>query len=285
MSVVKPVTCPICGCVCDDLEITVEDGKIKRIKNGCVLSISKFMNYNCAHRLMEPMIRKNGKLEPVSLKEAVDKAAEILVNAKYPVLHGWSSTTSEAIATGIKLTEEIGGVYDNCAVNCHGPSLQGVQHAGVPGSTLGQVRHRADLVIYWGANPMVSHPRQLARYTVGKEGKYAKSDIRNRYNKKAMAEQQAKSMKEVFDEEWMMQHYSTTSKDLHGAIVDPLKVDRKVIVIDVKKTPTAKMADQFLKIKPNTDFELFQAIRVLLKGGDLDVDEVAGLVFFSGALV
>ena len=277
MSVVKPVTCPICGCVCDDLEITVEDGKIKKVKNACVLSISKFMNYDCEHRLMEPMIRKNGELEPVPLKEAIDKAAQILVDAKYPILHGWSSTTSEAIALGVKLTEEIGGVYDNCAVNCHGPSLQGVQHAGVPGSTLGQVRHRADLIIYWGANPMVAHPRQLARYTVGKEGKYAKSDIRTRYNKKAMDEQQAKSMNEVFDKEWMMQHYPTKSACMNGGIVDPLKVDRKVIVVDVKKTPTAQMADQFIQIKPNTDFELFQALRVIIKGGDLDVDEVEGI--------
>ncbi|MFA5364016.1 MAG: molybdopterin-dependent oxidoreductase [Candidatus Bathyarchaeia archaeon] len=277
MSVVKPVTCPICGCVCDDIEITVEDGKIKKVKNGCVLSISKFLNYNCAHRLMTPMIRENGELVPVSLEKAVDKAAEILVNAKYPILHGWSSTTSEAIGVGVKLTEEVGGVYDNCAVNCHGPSLQGVQHAGVPGSTLGQIRHRADLVIYWGANPMVSHPRQLSRYTVGKEGKFASSDISRRFNKKAMQDEQQKDLNEIFDEKFMMQHYPTKSAEMNGAIMDPLKIDRKMIVVDIRMTPTAELADYFLKIEPNRDFELFQALRVLVKGGELDVDSVAGV--------
>ena len=77
MPVIKPVTCPICGCVCDDLEVTVEDGQIKKVKNACVLSISKFMNFNGEHRLMEPMIRKNGELQPVTLEEAVDEAVQI----------------------------------------------------------------------------------------------------------------------------------------------------------------------------------------------------------------
>ncbi len=132
MSVVKPVTCPICGCVCDDIEITVEDGKIKKVKNGCVLSISKFLNFNCEHRLMTPMIRKDGELKPVSLEEAVQKAAEILVNAKYPILHGLSSTTSEAIGLGVKLTEEVGGVYDNVALTVTSFAARSTRRIPVP---------------------------------------------------------------------------------------------------------------------------------------------------------
>jgi formylmethanofuran dehydrogenase subunit B len=124
---------------------------------------------------------------------------------------------------------------------------------------------------------MVSHPRQLARYTVGKEGKFAKSDMTRRINKKAMQEEQEKDLKEIFDDRFIMQHYPTKSEEMHGAIMDPLKIDRKMIVVDIRKTPTAELADYFIQIEPNRDFELFQALRVLVKGGELDVDSVAGV--------
>jgi formylmethanofuran dehydrogenase subunit B len=37
------------------------------------------------------------------------------------------------------------------------------QSAGESTSTLGEVRHRSDLVIYWGCDPVISHPRHLER--------------------------------------------------------------------------------------------------------------------------
>ena len=53
------------------------------------------------------------------------------------------------------------------------------------------------------------------------------------------------------------------------------KGGRKLIVIDVRKTMSAEMADYFIQVEPNKDYELMQAIRALVKDKELDVDSVA----------
>ena len=172
MPIVKSVTCPVCGSLCDDIELTIENNEVDKVKNGCAMCESKFLGYKGEHRVKTPLIRKNGELVPVSIDEAVHKAAEILANANYPIMYGWSSTSCEAQRVGVELAEEIGGIIDNTAVVCHGPSILGVQEVGIPTCTLGQIRHRADLIIYWGCDPWSAHPRHLERYTSFTEGRF-----------------------------------------------------------------------------------------------------------------
>lgn len=38
--------------------------------------------------------------------------------------------------------------------------------------TLGEVKNRADFIIYWGGNPAECHPRHFTRYTLTQKGKY-----------------------------------------------------------------------------------------------------------------
>ncbi len=64
------VVCPFCGCLCDDLEVTVEGGEIVGVKNACTISRSKFMNHS-ENRLQEPAI--DGK--KASLERAIEEAA------------------------------------------------------------------------------------------------------------------------------------------------------------------------------------------------------------------
>ena len=50
------------------------------------------------------------------------------------------------------------------------------QEIGIPTCTLGQIRHRADLIIYWACDPWSAHPRHLERYTSFTEGRFEKSE-------------------------------------------------------------------------------------------------------------
>jgi len=43
---------------------------------------------------------------------------------------------------------------------------------GKPAATLGEIKNRADLVIFWGANPVECHPRHLARYSLTPKGMF-----------------------------------------------------------------------------------------------------------------
>jgi formylmethanofuran dehydrogenase subunit B len=171
LTVHTQVVCTLCGCVCDDLEITTENGKLIKAKGACANSNEKYMNFQ-QERIQKPTIKVNGQSKEVSLEEALNKAARILASAKYPLLYGWSNSSSEAIRVGIELAEELGGVMDNTASVCHGPGIEAVQEVGEATCTLGEVRDRADLIIYWGCNPTQAHMRHMLRYSTQSKGKY-----------------------------------------------------------------------------------------------------------------
>lgn len=227
--VIRNVVCPFCGCLCDDLEVTVQDGKIINVENACILSLNKFLNYE-RERIYLPIVRKNGKSRTASLEEAINRAAEILAESKYPITYGWSTTSNEAIRIGIELTETMGGVIDNTTTVCHGPTILAEEDVGVSTCSLGHIMHRADLIIYWGSNPLQSHPRHLARYSVGSKGRFRKS-----------------------------------------------RSDRTMVVIDVRKTYTGRVADYFVQVEPNEDYELLKALRVAIRGEELEQEIVAGV--------
>jgi len=275
MTVVNAVVCPVCGALCDDIELTIKHGKIVKVKNGCSMSAAKFLNYN-TDRPLKPLMRKNGKLVPVSLKEAVSRVAEILAGATYPVLYGWSSTSCEAIRVGLELAEEVGGVIDNTSTVCHGPSVLSIQDVGMSSCTLGQIRHRADLVIYWGSNPWSAHPRHIERYTAFSEGRFEKSAWR-RYLTKIKALVAKKKIESAIRRVFFKEKPSTPSLLRREPPPAIFKEGRKLIVIDVRKTRSAEIADCFIQVKPNKDYELLQAFRTLIQDQELDVDEVAGV--------
>jgi formylmethanofuran dehydrogenase subunit B len=56
-----------------------------------------------------------------------------------------------------------------------------------------------------------------------------------------------------------------------------LKEGRRLIVVDVRRTRTAELADYFIQVEPNKDYELFQALRTLIRDQEVDVDRVAGV--------
>ncbi len=277
MPVVKAVTCPVCGSLCDDIELTIEDGRIIKVKNGCAMCEAKFLGYCGEHRILKPMIRKNGELVKTTLKEAVRRAAEILAEANYPVLYGWSNTCCEAISVGIELAEEVGGVIDNTSVVCHGPSILSIQDVGIPSCTLGQIRHRADLIVYWGSNPWSAHPRHIERYTAFAEGRFEKSAWRSYVNKvKALVGRKKiqSAIKRLFIKKPTPVPPPVSEYKPYPSIA---KEGRKLIVIDVRRTKSAEIADYFVQVEPNKDYELLQAFRALVRDQELEVDKVAGV--------
>jgi formylmethanofuran dehydrogenase subunit B len=275
MPVVKAVTCPVCGSLCDDVELTIEDGRIVKVKNGCAMCESKFLGCNSEHRILKPLIRKNGKFVTVSLKEAVSKAAEILANANYPILYGWSSTSCEATRVGIELAEQVGGTIDNTSVVCHGPSVLSIQEVGIPSCTLGQIRHRADLIIYWGCDPWSAHPRHIERYTAFSDGRFEKSEWKGYFSKvKALL---ARKKIESAVRRVLKEKPSTSSQVRREPPQTIFKEGRKLIVVDVRRTKSAEMADYFIQVEPNKDYELLQALRALIGDQEIDVDTVAGI--------
>ena len=230
MEYVKNVVCPFCGTLCDDIICKVEGNEIVGTINACRIGHSKFVHAEGAVRYKKPLIRKNGEFVEVSYDEAIDKAAKILAESKRPLMYGWSCTECEAQAVGVELAEEAGAVIDNTASVCHGPSVLALQDVGYPICTFGEVKNRADVVVYWGCNPMHAHPRHMSRNV------FARGFFRERG-----------------------------------------RSDRTLIVVDPRKTDSAKLADIHLQLDFDHDYELLDAMRAYLLGNEILYDEVAGV--------
>jgi formylmethanofuran dehydrogenase subunit B len=274
MTVVTGVTCPVCGSFCDDIELVVKENVITDVRNACAMGAAKFLNY-ATHRNLRPLVRKNGELVEASIDEAVKRAAEILVDATYPILYGWSNTSCEAIRVGVELTEEVGGVIDNTSTVCHGPSVLSVQDVGIASCTLGQLRHRADLIFYWASNPWSAHPRHIERYTMFSEGRFQKSTWRG-YLSRLRGLVSKKRLQRAANLVLRRDVFAAPEVE-HRLPYSMFQKKRKMVVVDVRKTRTAEAADYFLQVEPNKDYELLQAFRMLIRDEELDVDKVAGV--------
>jgi len=170
----KDVPCTFCGCLCDDLIIDVEDGKIVKNTNGCPISKERFVGH-MENRRLQPTVSGN----IVTLEKAVERAVEIIASSKRLLIYGLSSTENDAQREAYRLAELTGSVVDNTTSVCHGPTILGVQESGEATASLAEVRHRSDLVIYWGANPAAAHPRHIPHY-IRKPGEYIKDPKQDR---------------------------------------------------------------------------------------------------------
>jgi len=214
---IEDVVCPFCGCLCDDLVVEVEGTRVVSVENGCTLANEKFMG---DHRLKTPIRREGKGWKETTYDEAIRETAEILCDADRPLLYGWSGTHGEAQSIGIHLAEILGALVDNTSTVCHGPSILAIQEVGHPGCTLGQVKNRADVIIYWGTNPIDAHPRHMSRYTTFADGFFLKEAFR----------------------------------------------DRKLIVVDVRKSESANIADEYIRIQPGGDYAVLSALRAIVQG-------------------
>lgn len=180
---VTDVICPFCGTLCDDLEVEVsDDGKqILEVRNACAIGATKFLHSQASDRIIRPRMKQDdGTWKDISYAEAAKYTAKILCEAKKPLMYGWSSTSCEAQATGHMIAEQVGGIVDNTATVCHGPSLIAVHDVGIPSCTLGEVKNRADRIVFWGCNPAHAHPRHMSRYSIFPRGYFTGKGSKSR---------------------------------------------------------------------------------------------------------
>ena len=170
---IENVGCPYCGVCCDDLVVTVSDDgkKILEVENACAIGNEIFHHATAEGRIRLPRLRQpDGTYKDISYDEAVDYAAKVLHNAKKPLIYGFGSTNCEGMAAAAKVAEKAGAVLDNCASICHGSSFLAIFDNGYPSCTLGETKNRADVIVYWGANPAHAHPRHMSRYSIFPRG-------------------------------------------------------------------------------------------------------------------
>ena len=116
VKIVKDATCTFCGCVCDDMNLTVDldEHRITKAENACVLGRAWFKEHGIEER---PFAVVDGR--ETGTDEAIEAAAQILAKARYPVIYGLSDTTCEAQRQAVAIADMIGGTVDTKIGRAH----------------------------------------------------------------------------------------------------------------------------------------------------------------------
>jgi formylmethanofuran dehydrogenase subunit B len=155
--VFQSVTCLGCGCGCDDLTVRISAGRIAEISPPCPLAKGWFGDGTVPQQILV-----EGR--PATIEQAVDAAAATLGSAGRPMVLIAPDLTTEAqraaIAVGDALRAEVdGATSDSAAVG-----ILVAQRRGRAAASLGEIRNRADVVLFWAVDPRDRYPRYLERY-------------------------------------------------------------------------------------------------------------------------
>lgn len=159
LQVLSNIACTRCGCVCDDLTLEVAEDRVLGFSPDCTLAKEWFDS------LCQPFPSVQAEIhnQPANLEDAIEFAAQMLVAAQAPLFFGLSRSSTDGQRAVCELADRIGATIDTTASIGHGPSIMALQSSGESTSTLGEVRHRSDLIIYWGSDPQRTHPRHMER--------------------------------------------------------------------------------------------------------------------------
>jgi formylmethanofuran dehydrogenase subunit B len=155
--VLQSVTCLGCGCGCDDLTVRVRAGRIAELSPPCPLAKRWFGDGTVPRE-----IRVEGR--SATIEQAIEAAAAVLSGAGRPMVLLAPDLTTEAqraaIAVGDALRAEVDGATSDSAA----AGILASQRRGRAASSLGEIRNRADVVLFWAVDPRERYPRYLERY-------------------------------------------------------------------------------------------------------------------------
>ncbi|MDI6852033.1 MAG: hypothetical protein QME75_00310 [Deltaproteobacteria bacterium] len=247
MELKESIICPGCACLCDDLDIILENGRPVAIHNVCTWGVGKFLAEKKLRpnkerrRLTDPQISRHGRAEKVSYEAALGEAAAILTQARRPVIYGLANSGAWAQEAALALTANLKARLEPADLAFMAPFYQAVQKHGLFWAPLEVIRDEADAVVYWGANPLHSCPRHAVRYAVFARGRFTERGIE----------------------------------------------DRQVAAVDIYRTELAGICHPYIQIDPFQEAALAEAVMASLNGhpasedAPADADKLAA--FFANA--
>lgn len=165
------VTCLGCGCHCDDLEVRVQGRRVVEARGAgdCALGRRWFIDAS-RENVDAPAATVGGLAVPVG--EALSRGAEALGRARGLVVWGLTGTTTEAVREALAVADRLGARVLPARDAGGLARVDAYQAGGRVSATLGEVKNRADLLVYWGADPVTTHPRHGERYSWAAAGRF-----------------------------------------------------------------------------------------------------------------
>ncbi|MFH1301881.1 MAG: hypothetical protein ABIK07_12545 [Planctomycetota bacterium] len=146
-NVMEDVACAGCCCVCDDIQVTTDGQQILEVQTACPQGQAWFQQ-SLQTDALAPLI-KGAEASPAA---AVSRAVELIGQAQAPLIFGMHQSATDAQRAAVCLADRIGATIDTGA----SATTRALQQVGEATCTLGEVRSRADLIIYWGADALLT---------------------------------------------------------------------------------------------------------------------------------
>ena len=170
--VVEHATCLGCGCGCDDIAVVVDGDRIAEARNTCALGRAWFADGSAPHEA-----RSGGKT--VAPDVALADAAKLLGRAQRPLVYLAPDISCETQRAAVAIADRLGALLDSPTAEIAAGILAS-QRRGRAAATLGEIRQRADLVVFWGVDPADRYPRYASRYAVDPPGLQAPDGRKSR---------------------------------------------------------------------------------------------------------
>ncbi|HEY9515922.1 MAG TPA: hypothetical protein VIQ74_09600 [Gemmatimonadaceae bacterium] len=157
VTIIESATCLGCGCACDDISVVVRGGRIVEARNACHLGVKWF-----GDGTVSTGVTVRGESVPV--ERALDEASALLGGARRALVYLAPDISCEAQRAAVALADQLHAVVDNITSSTAAAGTLAAQRRGRASATLGEVRNRADVLVFWGVDPAERYPRYLTRY-------------------------------------------------------------------------------------------------------------------------
>ncbi|PWC88391.1 formylmethanofuran dehydrogenase [Azospirillum sp. TSH100] len=149
--------CPFCGLGCGDIGIDRGEAGISARPTGCPQADRLF------HR--SAPVPTDGRMggTPLSIDDAIAKAAQLLGASRAPLIAGLAADVNGVLAA-LTLAERIGATVDHERSDALFRNLAVLRRFGWSVTTLAELRNRCDLVLVAGPDPAAAFPRLWERW-------------------------------------------------------------------------------------------------------------------------
>jgi formylmethanofuran dehydrogenase subunit B len=148
--------CLGCGCACDDIGVVIDRGRITEARNACPLGLRWFGDGSLPGAVL------GGR--SAAIEDVVAEIAAVLRTARAPLVYLAPDLTSEAQRAAVAIADQLHAFVDSVTSATASEGLLAAQRRGRAGATLGEIRNRADVLVFWAVDPAISYPRFQSRY-------------------------------------------------------------------------------------------------------------------------
>ncbi len=166
-------TCLGCGCACDDIDLQVAANRIVEARHACPLGVAWFGDGGVPGR-----VRVSGA--DAALDVAIEAMVRALDDARRPAVYLAADISCEAQRGGVALADALRARLASLTSSTTMTSVLAAQELGRASATLGEIRNRADVIVFWGVDPSLHYPRYWTRYAPEPSGIHVPDGRRSR---------------------------------------------------------------------------------------------------------